>query len=267
MPKRSNMNVPSKHKPGAAGASRAAGAAGVGLLLAALVSGGCAQRGRIELVSLDFRNIDPPAPHVVTLRAAECCWWVDERGDLWVAMHREQHVPWRPRLRFELDMSLRLAAPPAGRARNYRLDRDSLRLRIEVGPWQLRFSSMAGIAAVYHESGKRLRGSVRARTRRVTSQLLGGWSKPTGYLLMASFTAVPDAERGRAIADRTEADGWDRKPPRRSTALRGPASPRSPTAAPGEVVGTARRAAGGKSTSQAMRSTAQHGRCPPDDRA
>jgi len=187
--------------------------AGGALVAALLAAGGCVSGGRIELASLDFRNIDPPAPHVVTLRVADCCWWTDARGDLWIAMHRAQHVPLRPRLRFELDLSLRLADPPAGRARNYKLDRDSLRMRVGIGPWQLRFSSIVGIAAVYRERGNRLRGSVRTHATRVTSQLLGGWGKPSGYLLMASYTARHDERRGREIARRTEADGWQRKPP------------------------------------------------------
>lgn len=194
---------------------------------------GCRGSGRLELASLDYGAIDPPAPRFVRLDLQECYWWTDEDGQVWVAMQREQSPLLNPKMRFQFQLSLALEKLPAGRARNYRVAREELRARVHFGPWESRFSSRAGIVALYRESGDRLRGNLRLQAARVSTRLLGGWGRPTRYLILGSFTAVHDEQRGRSIAEVTESAGWDRGAPARRRGYRpAPTPATAPATAP-----------------------------------
>jgi hypothetical protein len=178
-----------------------------------LPAAGCTGSGRLEFASLDFKAIDPPPPRVSPLKVQECYWWTDQDGQVWIAMQRRGTTFFNPRLRFEFQLSLVLEKLPAGQARNYQLRRRELRARVKFGPWESRFASQLGIAALYREAGDRLRGSLRVQTTRVSLQFLGSWSDPVRYLMLGSFVAVPDEQRGRAIVEATESDGWGRDAP------------------------------------------------------
>jgi len=174
---------------------------------------GCTGSGRLEFASLNFKAIDPPAPRVSPLKVQECYWWTDQDGQVWIAMQHRGIPFFNPRLRFEFQLSLALEQLPAGQARNYQLRRRELRARVKFGPWESRFASQLGIAALYRESGDRLRGSLRVQTTRVSLEFLGSWSEPVRYLMLGSFVAVPGEQRGRAIAEATESAGWGRDTP------------------------------------------------------
>lgn len=195
---------------------------------------GCGGSARLELVSLNYRAIDPPAPQAARLALDHCWWWTDADGRVWVAMQTQRRSPLGRYGHFEFQLSLALDEPPAGRARNYRITRRSLRARARVGPIESRFTSTAGIVAVYREPGERLRGSFRIATRRQVSRLLGGWSRPARYLIQGTFQAVHDEARGRPVAELTESHGWERPPPggarRAGTVTTAPA--RNPPAPP-----------------------------------
>jgi hypothetical protein len=178
---------------------------------------GCNGRARLELVSLDLKAIDPPSPHVTPVKMQECYWWTDDDGQVWIAMQRTQTPLLAPKFRLQFELSLALPRLPAGKARNYPVTRRELRARLRFGPWEGRFNSLAGIVALYRESGNKLRGSMRIRASRVSTRLLGGWSDPSRYLLSGSFVAVHDERRGRAIVESTESSGWDREPRQRSS--------------------------------------------------
>ncbi|MFQ5805513.1 MAG: hypothetical protein ACE5I3_03575 [Phycisphaerae bacterium] len=174
---------------------------------------GCSGSGRIELASLNYRAVDPPAappPRVARIDLDGCYWWTDDNGRVWIAMQRQWTPLFSPRLRFEFQLSLVLDKLPAGRARDYRVARKELRARLRFGPWESRFTSTVGILALYRESNDRLRGSLRLQATRVTTRWLGGWGKPTRYLMLGSFVAVHDEQRGRPIAEATESSGWGR---------------------------------------------------------
>ena len=173
---------------------------------------GCQGSGRVEVVALDYKAIDPPAPHCTGLNVDRCYWWSDEAGHVWVAMERNQ--PWLfGRTHFVFQLSLMLEKLPAGKARNYLIGKQELRAAARFGPAQSRFVSLNGIVALYRESGERLRGSYRLQVARKTQGPLGNWSSGSRHLMMGTFTAVHDEEAGRRIAADTEADGWERQTP------------------------------------------------------
>jgi hypothetical protein len=174
------------------------------LLAATLLVTGCTGTGRLEFASLDFRAVDPPPPRVSPVSVQECYWWTEPNGQLWIAMQSHRTPLIYPELRFQFQLSLALEKLPAGKARDYKLGRRELQVRVRLGPWESRFSSQVGIAALYREPGNRLRGSVRVQTSRVTLQWLGGWGEPVRYLMLGAFTAVHDEQRGRAIVKAIE---------------------------------------------------------------
>lgn len=171
---------------------------------------GCTGSGRIELASLDFTSIDPPDPRVTSLALDQCYWWTDDQEHVWVALQRRFRSPFNELLHFQFQMTLRFEKPPAGKARNYLVSRDELRAVVRVGPLESRFVSKTGIAALYRLDGGRLRGSLRMQVLREVNRLLGGWSKPSAYLLLGSFTAVPNRAAGESIRSATESDDWPR---------------------------------------------------------
>ena len=180
----------------------------VALLASLGLLAGCNGTGRVDVAALDFQAIDPPegpAPRFVTLDLDRCYWWTDEAGRVHVALERDRPALLGTEWRFRFQLSLALDQPPAGKARDYRVNRRELRGVARFGPTQSRFSSLYGIVALYREPQNCLRGSFRMEVARETQQLLGGWSRPSRYLMMGSFVAVPDADRGRRIAAEAEA--------------------------------------------------------------
>ena len=176
---------------------------------------GCAGSARVYVTALDFQSIDPPAgpaPRFVELDMDRCSWWTDDAGHVWVAMERDRPVLFMPEWRFRFQLSFALDDPPAGRARDYRVTKRELRGTARFGPTQSRFVSLAGIVALYREPGDRFRGSFRIEVAREVQQILGGWGRPTRYLMMGTFNAVPDDGRGRRVAAETESLGTQRGP-------------------------------------------------------
>lgn len=171
---------------------------------------GCAGSGTLELISLNFKSIDPPAPRASRLKLDRCYWWEDESGQVWIAMELERSLLPGDDFRFVFKMSLVLEKMPAGAARNYMVSDRALRAAARIGPAELRFISEAGALALYRERGDRLRGSLRLRVARQYGTMLGGWSRPARYLMQGTFVAVPGEARGREIAAATEESGFDR---------------------------------------------------------
>jgi hypothetical protein len=176
-----------------------------------LLLAGCQGGGRVEVTSLNFREIDPPAPHFVHVPIDRCYWWTDDQDQVWIAMERDQPLLVRPE-HFVFQLSLVLEKLPAGRGRDYHVFRRELRGKARFGPAEGRYVSLSGIVALYREGTERLRGSFRLEVAQEALGLLG-WSAPRRQLMMGTFEAVPDNGRGRTIAAQTEADGWQRTPP------------------------------------------------------
>jgi hypothetical protein len=202
--------------------------AGLGLLAA-----GCHGQARLELAAIDYRSIDPPAARIVRLSPSRCYWWTDEQGRVWIAMQYERRTLLGRLGHLQFQLSLLLEQPPAGKARNYNVDNCTLRAVARAGPTEGRFTSVTGIVALYREPNDRFRGSLRILADRQASRLLGGWGKSARFLILGSFTAVHDEQRGREIADLTESRGWERNTP--APATDDPGEPPAASAAPGPI--------------------------------
>ncbi|GMU84366.1 MAG: hypothetical protein AMXMBFR47_42360 [Planctomycetota bacterium] len=173
----------------------------------------------MQLISLDFRSIDPPAPRVFELSFDRCVWWSDANGRLWLAMSRDMQSILGPLGRVQFEMSIRLEKPPSGKARNYSLAADEVRARIRTALSETRLTSISGILAVYRESGDALRGSFRFQANRHTLQILGGWSRGARFLFLGRFHAAPDAGEAAAIVESTEGPGFERGEPTSAPAV------------------------------------------------
>ncbi|MBU0638729.1 MAG: hypothetical protein KKB50_07685 [Planctomycetes bacterium] len=178
-----------------------------------VASAGCNGRGQIELTSLAYHAIDPPAARFARIGLDRCYWYTDEEGQVCVAMESERSSLFGRLARFSFQLSLVLERPPAGRARNYSVAKRELRAAARLGPAESRFVSVSGIVALYREEGARLRGNFRLQALRQVNRMLGGWGQPSRYLILGRFEAVHDEERGRRIAAATEARGWERQSP------------------------------------------------------
>lgn len=182
--------------------------AGTLVLLLSAVSLGCSGRADLEFTSLNFRSIDPPPPHTRS-RIDHCYWWLDEQDRVRIAMERRVGSILGEDFAFQFQLSLVLEKLPAGRARNYTVGKNELRALARAGPFESRFSSTAGIVALYRRSGDRLHGSLRLQVaRQSVNPLLGNLTRPTRYLITGTLDAIHDERRGKAIIDTMEKSGF-----------------------------------------------------------
>lgn len=171
---------------------------------------GCHRAGQVEIASLNYVAIDPPAPRVSRVGLDHCYWWMDEEGRVQIAMERDQSWVLGPTHveHFVFQMALTLEKPPAGKSRNYLLSKRQMNGAARFGPAHSRFVSAAGIVALYREPGDHMRGSFRIRVARQGLQLLGGWSPVSRHLMMGTFIAKHDEERGQRIVAQVAENGW-----------------------------------------------------------
>lgn len=179
---------------------------------------GCGGSATIQFVSLHPSEIDPPGVMPSRFDAEACYWWVDEAGDLNIAMKCRRHNLLLGRYgRVALDLSLRLDEPPAGSGRNYRVGRSKARALFVSALHNLRLPSQGGIVGVTVGDDGTLRGSFRIWMKPQAGVRLFSFlpRRPGRLLCFGTFEAVKDAERGGAIRADCEAGGWTRPPRRR----------------------------------------------------
>ena len=179
-------------------------------LIAALLAMGCSP-GRLELTSVQFKTIDPPAPRALALDLSEAVWDETEDGRLQIAVRRDATIP-LINLRQLVLFSFDLVRLPNGKAREYKMDRKSLRGVAEIGPGSARFESLGGIAAVYRtDNPNQIRCTFRLIANRYTAQLLGGMGKPQRVLLQGEFVATRSTRTAELLGV-TEEAGFERTP-------------------------------------------------------
>ncbi len=163
------------------------------------------------MVPMSNATIDPASSLVVNLSASECYFWIDEPAQqLHIALTHgapnwlsDADAP-------ALDVSLVLDGLPANNARDYRINRRTLRGTANEDHHHVRFASQRGVAAVWFEGPTRLRGRMRVYTKHQRYNLLFGWHDSQPVLLLGEFTAIRDQQRCEAIVARTEQGGMAR---------------------------------------------------------
>ncbi len=193
---------------------------------------GCAGGGRVTVAALDYRNIDPPPARVAQIDLQSCYWWTDESGQVWIAAQRDVPSILGPRFRQQFCLSLVVSRLPAGGARDYHVRDRELRAWVRAGPLEARYTSSAGVLALYRNRDGTLRGSFRIETSRQVNALITGWTRPARCLVLGEFRAVPGAGPGRRIAALTEADGFERPPTATVTSRPAGAPAPGPASAP-----------------------------------
>jgi hypothetical protein len=211
--------------------------------LAAGVLCGCAGSGTVQFVSLHTSEIEPPPATAFRLDAKECCWWLDENGELNVAMNcKIRHLLLGKYGRADFDMSFVLGPPPAGSGRNYQLHQYETRTRFVSALASQRWLSQNGIAGVTVRDDGTLKGSFRVWMIPQTElQMMSFLPDRQGPMLcFGTFQAVKDEVRGKAIRSRSESGGWGRPTRKRGNAVT------QPTTQPAATMPAASQAAVGQ---------------------
>ena len=198
--------------------------------LAVLAVAGACSGGRLRFIEVNFKRIDAVTPLVEDAPADEGYWWVEE-GRLCVALHRRQAGLLSEAGTQTLDLSLVLEGLPVDKARDYPLDRNSMRAYLGHGAQHRRFASLQGLAAVRLAPGECIRGRFRLLAKEQMFHILTGWNDFGQAIMAGEFRARHDPTRGRAILESTERDGMAR------SAARTPSG--EGRAAPAQVTGPA----------------------------
>lgn len=199
-----------------------------GFVIAAVVMiapsvAGCTGSAEIKFVSLHPSEIDPPGTKTPVIKAEEAYWHVDNSGDVHISI-RSKHDNWLLGAfgRNELVMSVVPGPPPNGRARNYSLNRNTLRMLWHTGLVSQRFASYSGVMAIYMDDDRRCHGSFRIWTINPGAGMPIWFvpQTPGPTLVFGTFNAVRDEEACERIRSEAEAGGWNRSkkaPGRRAT--------------------------------------------------
>ena len=184
------------------------------LVILLLGLSGCGGHAMIHQIPMGIRKISTTGALIQKTAPDECYYWVNEAGELCVAMRKAKWSPLGKRFRSEFIASFVFEGLPARTARDYRMTQRTFRARLEAGYTHTRSASLAGIAAVWDYGQRRLRGRFRFSAKHQSYSVLTGWGANKGLLVVGEFTAVPNRRAGEKILARTEKRGLERGPPR-----------------------------------------------------
>ena len=172
---------------------------------------GCAGSASVQMIPLDARRISATAPLIVHVRSHRCYYWFNDKQELCVALRDVRpSIAGAMRSR-ELNLSLVLGAAPAATSRDYRVTRETARLKYRRGMSHTRSASLAGIVGVWSfGDGRTLKGRFRFTAKTQSFFALSGWSGNKRTLYVGEFVAVSNRAAGEAILAATESDGMER---------------------------------------------------------
>lgn len=194
---------------------------------------GCGGSAKLNLVSLNLTNIDPPAPKTYTYEPSECYYWLDASGQLNIAMKFETIGMLIPLTKVTLAASFVLPGPPAGSGRDYTVTSSrEARMRFDSVAEQHAFTSAAGVVSVVRRQPGRFQGSFRLLMQHFPGVSLFSLlpQRPGTFLLYGTFNAIEDAAHGQKVLAASEAGGFER-PPARPGLATAPAQATTPHAA------------------------------------
>jgi hypothetical protein len=180
------------------------------LLLSVL---GCTGRAEIYAVTLATRKINPAEPLMLRFDPSACCYWLNERNQLCLALKERDASLLGRYFKGETLMSFELGEPPAGSARDYPVGPRTFRAYRKAGLGHFRYASLNGGVAVTEYKEGRLKGRFRLTAKQQSYSVLTGWTGDARLLFFGDFVATHDPEAGRGILERTEEGGLQRQAP------------------------------------------------------
>lgn len=188
-----------------------------------MFTAGCAGHAAVHMVPLGAKRIHTTGPLVVRVTPDECYFWVNDREELCVAMRSRSKSILGKRFDKEFLMSLVARGAPAGSGREYRMDRQTARVRHNAGFSHTRSASISGVLAVWDYQRDRLRGRFRFTGNQQSYSVLTDWTGNNPVLFVGEFKAVHHEAAGKELLVRTEEGPMARQ--KGSVAPKNPAAP------------------------------------------
>jgi hypothetical protein len=202
---------------------RSSASSGVrGICFFGLITGitGC-QSAAVHLIPTDQQRLEPDEPLLVTERAEQAWFWVEDEQRICLALARGDVLRKTTGARHTFALSLVLEGLPAGSGRTYRVGARGLRAVLHDGALHERYVSTRGIVTIWRDTPRWLSGRFRLTVVRHQFQVLTGWVPAGNILLAGEFRAALNPTRGRPILAQTERESL----PRRATTTQ-PGEPR-----------------------------------------
>lgn len=182
--------------------------------LALLCAGlGCSGSASYTIASLNMKRVDPNELLTHKIEASECYHWVNEYGELCLALRMNDWSILGDQFSRESVASFVLGTPPASTGKNYKATRRTARFLNHAGYGHTRAASLGGIIGVWNFDKPEIGGRFRFTTIQQGYSVLTGWTGKARMLYVGEFKSVLNQEAGEAILNETEADGMERKKP------------------------------------------------------
>jgi len=176
----------------------------LGCLLAIVAASGCTGHARLTLIPLHSSTLTPRSPLEYTVSPQECYWWVDEEDRLCLVMGYHNFSVLGDLTRDAFELSFVFKDPPPEDEKVYVARRDVARALWHRSAWHLRLRARTGNVAIERRSDDVLAGRLRLTCSSEEFWILTGWQRKSPVLIQGQFTAVRNAEQGRALLQRIE---------------------------------------------------------------
>ncbi len=173
-------------------------------ILALVAASGCTGHARLTLIPLNSSTLTPRSQLEYTVSPQKCYWWVDEQDRLCLAMGYHNFSILGDLTRDAFELSFVFKDPPPEDEKVYVARRDVARALWHRSAWHLRLLAQMGNVAIERRSDEILAGRLRLRCSSEEFWILTGWQRKSPVLIQGQFTAIRNAEQGRALLERIE---------------------------------------------------------------
>lgn len=178
-----------------------------------LSAAGCRGGASYTMASLNMKRVSATEKLTLEIDADECYHWVNEFGELCIALRMHDWSILGERFSRRSVASFILGDPPAATGRNYVATRRTARFVNHAGYGHTRAASLGGIVGVWGYDKPVIGGRFRFTTVQQSYSVLTGWTGKNQVLYVGEFKSVLNRSAGEAILAETEKDGMERKRP------------------------------------------------------